>query len=137
MADATSFLCHLRSQLPMNSSPPSMQVGAVRVSLSVHAILPFNTEPPLHPVGNRSRLHRALHWHRGEGGHSHLCEPPTGIHADGDTNTRKPIKAKRGWRTCLRPTALSTAYGVGLAAVVVSEDGCRRRNKWLGWLSGF
>ena len=139
---ATSFLCHLRSQLPMNSSPPSMQVGAVRVSLSVHTILPFNMEPPGTDRGCIVFYTATGVWGEGvwgEGGHLHLCEPPTRIHADGDTNSRKPIKAKRGWKTCLRPTVLSTAYGVGLAAVVVSEHGCGRRNdlfRRLGWLSG-
>jgi hypothetical protein len=67
-----------------------------------------------------------------EGFRTPANHPPTRIsqriHAEDETNSRKPIKGKRGWRRCLRPIVQSKLrqYGVWCGC----RGSCRKR----GWM---
>jgi len=106
-----------------------MEVGVVRVSLSFHTMLPFNTEPPLHPIGtDRSCI--VFYTPAGVSGEGGLSKARISwrIHAEDDRNSRNPIKGKRGWRRCLRPIVQSKfrQYGVWCGC----RDSCRKQ----GWM---
>jgi len=136
-----SFLCHLPSQLLMKSigavngggCGSGVGVFAHRVAVQ-HGAGCFIAEATdgggvaLYPTAGVSRKGRELTPPLAHLETTHQLVSPQRIHTEDDTNSRKLIKGKLGWRRCVRLIAPSQfrRYGV--------RCGCRGSCHKRGWM---